>query len=70
MYYEGFENSQLYLYLVYKILSACMFCFPNSDHVMLSSDVAFFLFYKLSGIIHVERTTSEKNILWGSITWI
>ena len=47
-----------------------MFCFPNSDHVMLSSDVAFFRFYKLSGIIHEETTTSEKKVLWGSITWI
>ena len=46
------------------ILLACMFRFPNSDHVIFSREFAFCLFINHAHIctrIHVHRTKFERN---------
>ena len=49
-------------------LFSCMFCFPNSDHVIFSREFAFSLFiimYTYARGMHVHRTTVERNCsLW------
>ena len=40
------------------------FVFPIQTMWCSQSRMSFFLFYKLSGIIHVDRTTFEKKIVW------
>ena len=51
---------------------ACMFCLPNSDHVMFSWEFAFCLLNNYAYIctwMQVHKTTFERTVLWGIITW-
>ena len=43
---------------------ACMFCFPNSDHVLFARECAFFLVINYAYIctwMHVHGATFERN---------
>ena len=48
----------------YQNFLACMFCFPNSDHVKFSRKFAFCLFIDYAYIdtwMHVHTTKFERN---------
>ena len=49
-----------------------MFCFPNSDHVMLSGNLPFVLSLIMLTYA-LERTCITRHlnetVLWGTITW-
>ena len=47
-----------------QIFLACKFCFPNSDHVMFSTEFAFCLFINYAFIctwMHVHKGTFGRN---------
>ena len=61
----GFDSCQ-------QTFLACMFCFPNLDHVIFSRECAFGLFINHAYIctwMHVRRTTFERNSSVGYIMW-
>ena len=73
----GKLNFELFWALTsYQTLLACMFCFPNSDHVKFSRKFAFCLYLNYAHIgtwkhMHkgVGRHLNKEKVLWGTITW-
>ena len=67
------ENTKLIHFKIQYTFLPCMFCFPNSDHVMFSREFAFCLFINYAFIcmwMHVHKTKFEKKtVLWGTIRW-
>ena len=67
MEYEFFfnrENTKLIHFKIQYTFLPCMFCFPNSDHVMFSREFAFCLFINYAFIcmwMHVHKTKFEKK---------
>ena len=54
-----------YIFILYiEPFRLVCFVFPIQTMWCSQSRMSFFLFYKLSGIIHVDRTTFEKKIVW------
>ena len=54
---------------VYKIFSACMFCFLSSEHVLVFWEFAFCLFRNNALICTWIGRHLKEAILWGNIAW-
>ena len=69
------ENTKLIHFKIQYTFLPCMFCFPNSDHVMFSREFAFCLFINYAFIcmwMHVHKTKFEKinsSVGYHQVVW-